>query len=177
MPSKKKIEQVKDLTEKLKKAKSVVLVDYKGLTHQQLADLRAKLKEAGSSLMVTKNTLVKLALESSHFSLPSSHFPLAGPTATLCIKEDTLPTLKTLTQFTTEFGLPQIKIGILEGEIVDKEKIVKLATLPSKDILITQVVWGLKAPTQRLVLALNWNLQKLTIVLKRMSEKNREGVN
>jgi len=174
MPSEKKIEQVKNLTEELKKAKSVVLVNYQGLTHQQLADLRNKLKEVNGSLMITKNTLLRLAL-GNQAGLPREIIEgdfLRGPTAALFITSDPIPTLKALHRFSTEFDLPKIKIGILEGEIAEKEKILRLATLPSKEILIAQVVWGLKTPSQRLTFALNWNLQKLTLVLKRMSEKN-----
>lgn len=68
MPSEKKIDQVKNLTERLKEAKSVVLVDYQGLTHPQLSELRKRLESGGGSLMVTKNTLLKLALKSSTYN-------------------------------------------------------------------------------------------------------------
>lgn len=172
MPSKRNIDQLKTLTDKLAKAKSVVLMNYKGLTHQQLADLRKKLSEGGNSLIVTKNTLLKLALKSSFYNLEPRTYNLSGPTATLFISDNLLPTLKVLSEFSADLGLPKIKIGILEGELAEKEKILRLASLPSKDILIAQVIGGLKTPTQRLILALNWNLQKLTLVLKKIGEKN-----
>ena len=172
MPSNKNIEQVKTLTDKLEKAESVVLVDYKGLTHQQLAELRKKLSKSGGSLAVTKNTLLKLAFKSSSYKLePNTYNLLIGPTATLFIFDNLLPTLKVLSEFSADLGLPKIKIGILEGEIAEKEKILRLASLPSKEVLLSQVIGGLKAPTQRLTFALNWNLQKLMLVLKKMSEK------
>lgn len=171
MPSQKKIAQVKDLTERLKKAKSVVLIDYQGLNHQQLADLRKKLKKSGGSLMVTKNTLLKLALKSSTSNLQLTTYNLRGPTATLFISDDPLPPLKTLSQFASEFDLPKIKIGLIEGELTPKEKILRLAVLPSKKALTAQLVAGLQAPTQRLIFALNWNLRRLKIALEKIKEQ------
>lgn len=172
MPSQKKIEQVKNLTDKLKSSQSVVLVDYQGLTHQQLADLRKRLHETKSSLMITKNTLLKLAFKSGNYGLLTSDYGLIGPTATLFMAADPMPSLKALHQFVAELGLPKIKIGILEGEVVLKENLVRLATLPSKEVLLSQVVAGLKSPTWRLTFALAWSLRKLTLVLKKLSEEN-----
>lgn len=169
MPSQKKIEQVKNLTQKLKEANSIVLLDYQGLTHQQLSGLRKKLKEVGSTLSVTKNSLLKLALKSSHFPFPTSHFPLTGPTATLFITTDPISPLKTLSNFISDFGLPKIKIGVLDGEIAQKERILELANLPPREILSTEVIAALKAPNQRLTLALAWNLQKLNLIIKKIS--------
>lgn len=171
MASEKKIEQVKKLTEKLKEADSLVLVNYKGLTHQQLVDLRKRLKETGSSLMVTKNTLLERAIKASSFQLLTSSFQLTGPTATLFIYDDPIPSLRALAQFLNEFGLPEIKIGILEGEVTSEERVLRLATLPSKEVLTAQVVSSLKAPTQRLALSLAWDLQKLNLILKALKEK------
>ena len=173
MPSQKNINQLKTLTEKLEKASSVVLLDYKGLTHEQLADLRKKLIESGSSLMVTKNTLLKRAMKqwNNETTGQLTKDSFAGPTATLFVADDPLPPLKTLSQFSAGLDLPKIKIGILEGEVAEKEKILRLANLPSKEVLTAQVIGGLKAPTQRLIFALNWNLQKLMLVLKKMGEK------
>lgn len=172
MVAQKKIDQVKNLTEKLKEAKSVVFVNYQGLTHEQLALLRKKLKEVGGFLMVTKNTLLKLALKSSHHELPTTSHELSGPTATLFIPDDPIPPLKVLANFLNEFSLPEIKMGIFEGELVSKERALRLATLPPREVLAAQVVGGLKAPTQRLAFSLAWNLQKLTHILKSISEQS-----
>lgn len=171
MPSQKKIEQVKDLTERLKESKSVVLVDYRGLTHQQLRDLRKKLKETGTSLMVTKNTLLKLALKNADYGLLTRDYQLEGPTAIFFIPDDPLSSLQVLDKFVKEFNLPKIKIGLLEGELALKEKILRLASLPSKEILTTQVVAYLKSPTQRLIFALNWNLRRLKTALEKIKEQ------
>lgn len=166
MPAPKKVEKLKNLAQKLKEADSVVLLNYQGLTHKQLSDLRKKLKEVGSLLSVTKNTLLRLALKSSHLKLPAPSDALTGPTAALFIPADPIPPLKILKEFQDEFDLPKIKIGIFKGELFSKEKVLKLATLPKKDVLTSQLVLALKSPTQRLALSLAWNLQKLTRILK-----------
>ena len=166
MPAQKRIERLQKLTERLKEASSFVLLNYQGLTHRQLATLRAKLKKVGSVLMVTKNTLLERAIKDSSYSLPS---PLSGPTATLFIGGDPIAPLKALKEFQDEFSLPKIKIGILEGRFAEKEKILKLAHLGSKEALVTQLVLGLKSPSQRLIFSLKGNLQKLIFILKSRS--------
>lgn len=166
MPSARNINQLKNLTERLKKARSLVLVDYQGLSHGQLTDLRHQLKELKTDLMITKNTLLKLALDATGNTQQATRKMLTGPTAVLFIANNSLPPLKTLTQFASEFSFPQIKFGWLEGQLTDKERLLYLATLPSKEILQAQLIGSLKSPCQRLTLCLDLNLRKLTMILK-----------
>ena len=166
-----KIETVGVFEEKVKRAKAIVLTDYRGLTHQQLETLKKALKLAEAELVVTKNTLLKLALKTTHSSQPASD--LQGPTATLFAYNDVVAPLKELSKTIKLLKLPFIKFGILEGKTITGEDVMKLATLPPRDVLIAQVVGGLKSPFYGLHRALNWNLQKLVLTLKAVSDKKQ----
>ena len=140
----------------------MVLADYRGLTHQQLEGLKKALKNVEAELVVTKNTLLKRAMGSSAYTLDT----LEGPTATLFAYGDILTPLKELAKIIRLLKLPVIKLAFLEGKILTGEETLKLATLPPRDVLIAQVVLGMKAPIFGLHHALNWNIQKLVMTLK-----------
>lgn len=164
MPTQRKIETVQKLGENLKKAKSLVLVDYQGLTHKQLEDLRKTLREFGADFSVTKNSLLKRALESTNYKLPTTDY-LTGPTAILLTYEENLAPLKEIAKFIRSFQLPTIKVGIWEGKLLSGEDLLSLAQLPTKEVLLGQLTWQLKAPLAELVYVLNGNIQKLVFTL------------
>lgn len=162
----KKIEAVGILEEKVKRAKAVVLTDYRGLKHQQLEGLKKALKAVEAELVVSKNTLLSRALANSEVS--SS---LAGPTATLFAYNDVIAPLKELAKIIKLLKMPTIKLGIFEGRLISAGDVLKLAALPSREVLIAQVVGGMKAPLYGLHRALSWNLQKLVMTLKAIENK------
>lgn len=164
-----KIEIAQKLKEKLAKAKSVVLADYRGLTHRQMEEIKKALKSAGAEFVVTKNTLLSRSFPASSFQLPASS--LTGPTATLFSYDDEIAPLSVLAKFIKNFGRPQIKIGLLADKIFNAEEILKIANLPSREILMATLVNRLKSPVYRLNYALNYNLTKLALVLKAKAQK------
>jgi len=165
----KKEKIVAKLADKVGKAKSLVFVNYQGLTHKQIEQLKKALKQVDAELAVTKNTLLKLALQKVDASFE-------GPTATLFLYGDPIEPLKQLVQTFKELNLlaprslsevgPTIKLGIIDGKTLTSEQVLKLATLPSRDILITQLIFQMKAPIYRLHRALGWNMQRLVLTLK-----------
>lgn len=160
----KKIKIVEELKEKSGRARSLVLTDYRGLTHRQMEEIKKALKEVGADFMVTKNTLLKLALTNSQ--LLNSISNLEGPTATLFSYQDEIAPLSTLAKFIKNFGLPQIKMGILGEKVLSNEEILRLAFLPPREVLLTNLVRCLKSPLQRTTYALSFNIQKLDLILK-----------
>ncbi|HXF29681.1 MAG TPA: 50S ribosomal protein L10, partial [Chlamydiales bacterium] len=90
---------------------------------------------------------------------------LENPTATLFISGDVAEALKRLAKINKDTGLPKIKIGIIDGEILDETQIMRISSLPSRDVLIAQFVGTLNSPIQGLVVTLNANLQKFVMVL------------
>lgn len=164
MKKEQKIKIVEQLKDKISQAKSLVLADYRGLTHQQLEEIKKALKEVGADFVVSKNTLLKLSLPSSIIQNLSSS--LTGPTATLFSYQDEIAPLSTLAKFIKNFGLPQIKIGILGEKVLSSEEILRLGSLPSREVLLATLVARLKSPLYGLHYSLSWNLQKLNLILK-----------
>lgn len=169
-----KIQAVSELKEKLEKTKSLVLTDYRGLTHQQLEEMKRAMRESGAEFLVTKNRLLKLAIKKElGEKLESSSFE--GPTASLFSYEDEIAPFSVLAKFIKNFGLPQIKIGILGEKILKSDEVLKIAALPSREILRATLVARLKSPLYGLHYALHWNLRKLTLVLKAASTSVAAG--
>lgn len=166
----KKEKIVARLSEKLGRAKALVFTDYQGMTHKQLEDLKKALKAADADLVVAKNTLLKLAL--NQVRLGQNMEELQGPTATLFSYSDVIAPLKEIAKSIKLLKLPAIKFGILDDKLLAEADVLRLSTLPSREILIAQVIGGIKAPIYGLHRALNWNLQKLVLTLKAI-EKNK----
>ena len=144
-----------------------------GLTHKQMETLKKELRAVNSSFNVTKNSLFKIALEKSEFKNKISNIDeiLQNPTAILFIKGDAMDSLKKLAKAMKDFGLPKVKVGVIDGNFLDEESIIKLSTLPSKEILIIQLAGMLNSPIARFTFVLNANLQKLVVVLNEVSKK------
>ena len=162
---------VDDLSEKLKSAKSAALIDYQGLTAEQLAELRKKVKEASGVIEVIKNTLIQRGLAKIGI-LPSQ--PLIGPTAVVFANDDEVEPLKIIQQAAKVFQKPEFKFGVYNGEILPLEKLQRFVDLPGKETLLAQFVGGLANPLSRLVYGLNFNQTKLVLALKEIG-KSKEA--
>lgn len=144
------------LSEKLSRARSVVLTDYRGLTHKQAEELHRNVKKAGGEFIVAKNSLLKIA----------GGYQLTGPTGALLAYEDELAPLKELFKTIKTLSLPKVKFGFIGTKEYSDSEIETLAKLPSKETLQGQVVSRLSGPIYGLVYALNANFAKLVYVLK-----------
>lgn len=160
-----KEETVASLSEKLGRAKSVVFVDYKGLTMSQMSDIRRQLSDQNAQFLVTKNTLLKLAFKNSDIRTPTSDNLTTGPTATLLSFEDEISPIKTLVKTLKDYSIGSVKGGLFEGELMDQYKIISLANLPSKDELRAKVVGSLGAPLYGILGVLQANLRNLVYAL------------
>lgn len=154
---------VAELSEKVTRAKGIVFTSYQGLTHKQLEGLKKKVKALDADFVATKNTLIKRAMENAKWKIENA---LNTATATLFLYGDPVGPLKEIAKAIKEFNLPTIKFGILDGESLTSEQILKLSTLPSREALLTQLVFGLKSPISGFHRTLNWNIQKLVLTLK-----------
>jgi len=168
-PNRQKKEQIiAGLSEKIEKAKSIVFTNYQGLTHKQLEDLKKALRALNAEIVVVKNTLLLRALQ-----IPNSKFQISnleGPTGALFIYEDVILPLKQLARSIKALGLPTIKFGILDNQALTSEQVLKLASLPPRDMLIAQVVGGLKSPIYGLHRVLNFNIQKLAMTISAIQQ-------
>lgn len=157
---------VADLLEKKGKAKAMVFTNYQGLTHKQIEALKKGIKAADAEFVVAKNTLLQKAM-----SDVKDVETLKGPTGTIFAYADVVAPLKEVAKAIKLFALPTIKFGILEGQIFSGEQILKIASLPTREVLIAQFVGGLKAPLFGFHRALSWNISKLILTLKEIEKK------
>jgi large subunit ribosomal protein L10 len=158
----KKEKIVAELLEKVNKAKGFVFTSYQGLTHKQLEAIKVAVKPLQADFVATKNRLVLKAMEGKVKITQE----LKNATATLFIYGDPVMPLKALAKSIKELNLPTIKFGILDGNEMTSDDLIKLSKLPSRETLLTQLVFGLKSPISGLHRALNWNLQKFVMTLK-----------
>ncbi len=190
-PNRQKKEKiVAELIEKVNRAKGMVFTSYQGLTHQQLENIKKKVKAFDAEFVATKNTLIKLALgkgitgktgttsttggspRDTRDTLQTRGTPdLKEATATLFLYADPVLPLKELAKSIKELNLPVIKFGLLDGKQMTSEEFLKLSTLPSREVLLTQLVFGLKSPISGLHRALSWNMQKFVMTLKAIESK------
>lgn len=152
-----KIEKVQKLKELISQSQGVFFFDYSGLATQEIQELKGKLKEAGASFSVVKNTLLSKADE---------NIKLEGPTAALFSAADPLGPLKILFSFLSPKERFVPKAGLFENTLIDAEKVKLLATLPSKEVLYARLAAQLKSPLYKLHGTLEHPLTKLVFVLK-----------
>ena len=165
----KKEEKVANLSAKIKDAKSMAFADYRGLTAEQVRDLRSKIKEAGGELIVAKNSLLSIALHNSSFKLQPSD--LTGPTAAVFSYTDEVAPIKELAASSKTFGLPQFKFGFLDKNMLTAGDLDSLAKIPSRDILYANVIGSLASPIHGIVGVLSANIRNLVSVLEQKSKQ------
>lgn len=163
MPTDKKIETVKELTDKVTRAKSIVFADYRGLKHKQLEELRRNLKKTNGEFMVAKNRLLLRALGDVAEGVKST---LNDSTAVLFSFADEVAPLKELVKFFKSAGQGKTKAGILGKHVLVDTEVTRLASLPSRQQLLGQLVGQLNAPIQGLHHAMSWNLQKFIYAMQ-----------
>lgn len=169
-----KEEQVKILSEKLSRAKSVVFADYRGLTMKQLSQLRDQLRDQQAEFTVTKNTLLERALPSPERSRRTTS-NLEGPTAALFSYDDEISPIKVLVKTLIDSGFGKVKVGFLGKEYLDEAKILQLANLSSKHELKGKTVGVLAVPIHGIVGVLQANLRNLVYALSEI-QKTKGGV-
>jgi len=178
MPNNKNLEQVTELTDKLGQSAGVVFVDYKGLANLQLESLRNTIEAKGGSLNISKNTLMKIAINKTNFNAGSSlsDETLAGPTASIFLSDDPISPIKALVEFIKENELPVIKGGILDKKFMNESDIDNLSKLPSYEELIAKTIGQIQAPLYGLVNVLSGNMRQLVTVLSEIQKNPKETV-
>ena len=173
MPSNKVLEQKKqvvaELTEKVKAAQSIVFADYRGLTVEQDTELRNALRAAGVEYKVVKNTLTSLAVKQN--GLEGLDPYLNGPTSMALSSTDAVAPAKVLSDYAKKFDKLELKVGVVEGKLIDLEGIKALAELPSREVLIAKVLGGFNAPISGFVNVLNGNMRGLVVALNAIAEQ------
>lgn len=154
MANQKKIEAVKELRGKIEKAKSIIFVDYKGITVNEDTDLRKRMKESGTEYLVAKNRLVRIALQEAGVE-DSFDDILEGTTSFAIAYDDVVAPAKISYEFGKDKEIFNIKAGLLDGKRMEIEEVMALAKLPSRDELLAKLLFVIKGPISKLGYALN----------------------
>lgn len=165
----KKKQVVEEIKEKIESSQGIVLVDYRGLNVSEASELRKKFREANVDYKVYKNTLMRFAFKEA--GLEEFNEYLTGPNAVAFGMDDPVAAAKVTSEYAKENEKLEIKAGVVDGKIIDIEGVKSLADLPSKEVLIAQVLGGLNGPISGLVNVLQGSIRNLVYALNAVKEK------
>ena len=168
MPNQKNVKNVKELSDKLAKAKSIYFTDYLGLSVSEVTKLRKKFFESNVEYLVVKNTLLKIASDQNKIILGDELFH--GSTAVAISYDEPVEAAKIIKGFLKDHDLPAVKGVLFEGSYFPAAEFGKIANLPSKEELLTKFVIMLKNPVQDIYNLLNSPMVKLVNVLSGLRE-------
>ncbi len=154
---------VAEISEVIKDAASVVLVDYRGLTVEEDTALRKELREAGVNYKVYKNTLMNFAFKGTDFESLAPY--LNGPSAIAVSSDDATAPARVLAEFAKKAKNLEIKAGVVEGDFYDAKGMEAIANIPSRDVLISKLLGSLQSP-----------ITNFARVIKQIAEKDGEAV-
>ncbi len=144
---------VQEISDNIKDAQCVVLVDYRGLTVEQDTQLRRQLREAGVTYKVYKNTLMNFAFKGTDFESMSSL--LEGPNAIAISKDDATAPARLLAKFAKTADALELKAGVVEGTFYDADGIKAIAAVPSREELLSKFLGSIQSPITNLARVLN----------------------
>lgn len=164
---------VESIKQKLEEATLVICTDYRGLNVEQVNDLRNKLRVPGVEYRVLKNTMFRFALQQLGYEDIAGQ--INGPNAVVFSNDDPVGPAQTISNFAKTNKQLEIKLGILDGKILKPEAVNALAQLPSREVLLGQVVGTMQAPITAFVRVLNANLTGLVRALDGIREQKQAG--
>jgi large subunit ribosomal protein L10 len=169
MPTPKKVQEVEELTELLRGSQLTILTDYRGLKVSDLQTLRAQLRPHQAGIRVVKNKLAAIAAD--NVGLGDIRETLKGPTALVTATGDPVAPSKVVSDYARTSRILQIKLGVLEGQVIEASAIEDLANLPPREILLARVVGGVQAPLSGLVGVLSATIRSFAYILQARSEQ------
>ena len=158
----KKQSDVEALKEKFEKSKLIILTDYRGINVQDITKIRADLRKADCEYQVAKNTTLKFAAKEANLEGLAELFE--GPTAITFSYEDYVAPAKVLYNYAKDSDFYKIKGGVMDGKIISVDEILKLAKLPSREMLLTQLATALLA-----------NIRNVAVVLDQVREQKENA--
>lgn len=164
---------VSDLSEKLNRSPFLLVTDYKQMKVDQFGELRNRLAPAGAEVRVVKNSFLKRAMADS--GMPDVGDQLTGQTAIVMGEKDVAPVAKILKTFAKEFKIAALKIGVVNKSIMSTSDVEALAELPSREILLSQLLGLLQMPATQLVRILNEPAAAFARLLKAKGDKGGEA--
>lgn len=176
MAREEKINKVDELKEIFKESHGLIFTDHSGLKAEEAVAVRDKLVEADSYLKIIKNTLAVIAAKEVFKDLDLEDV-LKGPTSIVVSSEDIISTAKIIEGLSKELDALKIKAGIFENKLLSAEEVGRFASLPPKEVLLTNLVVTIKSPIIKLVNVLSASTRNLVSVLNAIREKKDINVN
>lgn len=159
----------KEIQGKIANASLVVFSDYRGLSVEEITDLRNKLRVPGVEFRVLKNTMMRFAMKNAGYEDVAAQ--IEGPNAVLFSNQDVVGPAKTMFDFIRQHPNLEVKFGLLEGQTISAINIKALADLPPREVLVAQVLGTMQAPITSFVRVLNANLTGLVRALDQIKEQ------
>jgi large subunit ribosomal protein L10 len=170
-----KAETVEALKAAIAAQRGAVVAEYRGLKVSEITALRKKLRAIDAEVRVVKNSLIRRAAEGTPFGELSSHF--TGPTAVAFAHGDPVALAKVMKEFATASPKVTLRAGFVEGKVLSAKDVETLASVPSREVLLSRLVGGLASPLTRLAQALSGPPRKLVYVLESIrKQKPAEAV-
>ena len=169
MPRPEKVQAVEQIREQLDEARATFVTEYRGLTVGEQQELRRSVQKAQGEYQVFKMSLARRAVES--MSLEGLPELLVGPTALAFAKNDPVPVAKVLRDFASNHEKLIIKGGILGGALLPPEQISRLADIEPRDILLSKIAGGFKAPMSKLAGMLGAKMRDAASMFSQLLEK------
>jgi large subunit ribosomal protein L10 len=168
-----KREQFEQLRDTLSGVSTLFLLQNHGLKVNEVNELRSKVRAAEATYKVFKNSVVKLAVEGTEMEGLAPH--LAGPNVLAFTSGDGVSLAKVIRDFAKDHPQLEFRQAFLEGQVLDADAAAKIADLPTKDELVSKLLFLMQSPIRRLAVALNSPIQKLTSVLHQAAEQRQEA--
>lgn len=167
----KKIEQVEELSQDMKQAKTAILATFSGLKAAQTEDLRKTVRAAGAKFQVVKNTLAERAAQGT--ALEQVLKNLTGVTSIAYTSGDPVTLAKVLQKYVKDSPELKFKVGVVEGRLIQVKEIEALATMPSKEEIYSKLLFLINAPAQRLVTVMGAVGRDLAVVVNQGVKENK----
>ena len=150
---------VEALVERIQSANSVVIIDYLGLTVEEVTALRVELLKNGCEMEVIKNNITRRAMAALGYDQMGDH--LVGPNAVVFSREDSVSAAKVVYEFAKDHKKLELKVGLVDGDFMNNDKITTIATIPSRETLLTMFAGGLLQPIKEVAIGLSLHIENL----------------
>jgi large subunit ribosomal protein L10 len=167
-----KAEAISEFTDGIGSATNAFVLDFKGITVPQVTELRKQVRESGSHYVVIKNTLALIAVKDTPLTKLTGHF--SGMTAVAYNTTDAVALAKVLTKFAKDVPAVQFKGAMLGGQVVAATEVQNIANLPSREELISKLLYLLQSPIRGLATVLAANIRNLAVVIDQVRQQKEE---
>lgn len=171
MPKPEKIQAVAEMKELFENSSSLFVTDYQGLNVADMTVLRSKLRDSNVKYLIAKNTLMKIAAKEAGVEGIDEH--LSGPTAIAFTNDDPAAAAKVLNDSFKDKDLPRMKVFVVDNDVFEASQIGRLADLPTKEVLYSQVVAAVEAPFQELYGSIDGFFRELVGSIDALADKKK----